>query len=88
MYTEKINIGSEIKNRLKTSKRSVVWLAEQLECSRTNVYKIFEKQTISTEELFRISEILGCDFSRYTATGLTARITANDSIGSCPSTNT
>jgi hypothetical protein len=62
LYTEKINIGSEIKNRLKTSKRSVVWLAEQLECSRTNVYKIFEKQTISTEELFRISEILGCDF--------------------------
>ena len=62
MHTGKIDIGSEIKNRLKTSKHSVVWFAGQLECSRTNVYKIFEKQTISTEELFRISEILGCDF--------------------------
>jgi hypothetical protein len=62
LHTGKIDIGSEIKNRLKTSKHSVVWFAGQLECSRTNVYKIFEKQTISTEELFRISEILGCDF--------------------------
>ena len=61
-YGGRVEIGSVIKDRLQASKHSVVWFAEQLECSRTNVYKIFGKKSIGTEELFRISEVLGYDF--------------------------
>lgn len=42
--------------------KTVVWLAEQLSCSRTNVYKIFDKYSVDTEMLARISTILDFDF--------------------------
>lgn len=42
--------------------KTVVWLAEQLSCSRTNVYKIFEKYSVDTDQLVRISTILDFDF--------------------------
>ncbi len=61
-YSGKVEIGSAIKDRLQASRHSVVWLATQLECSRTNVYKIFGKKSIGTEELFKISEVLKYDF--------------------------
>ena len=61
-YNGKVEIGSVIKDRLQASRHSVVWLATQLECSRTNVYKIFGKKSIGTEELFKISEVLKYDF--------------------------
>ncbi len=57
-----VNIGAAIRLKLKERKHSVVWFAEKLECSRTNVYKIFAKNSISTGELLKISEILGFDF--------------------------
>lgn len=41
--TDKTTIGLLIKAKLRERKQSVVWLAGQLGCSRTNVYKIFGK---------------------------------------------
>lgn len=49
-------------NGLMKKEHSVVWLARQLACSRTNVYKIFEKAHIDTQMLTRISLILEYDF--------------------------
>ena len=40
----------------------MVWFAGELSCSRTNVYKIFSKKSIDTNDLLRISRILGYDF--------------------------
>lgn len=40
----------------------MVWFANELACSRTNVYKIFSKQSIDTYDLLRISKILEFDF--------------------------
>lgn len=57
-----VDIGTAVKTKLKASKLTVVWFAEQLGCSRTNVYKIFNKHSIDTEELFKISRILDFDF--------------------------
>lgn len=53
-----IHIGSLIRRRLDEKGYSVVWLARQLACSRTNVYKIFEKPHIDTDMLARISTVL------------------------------
>lgn len=57
-----LEIGAIIKKRLRESSHSVVWLAEQLGCSRTNIYKMFNKCTIDTNELLKISKILSFDF--------------------------
>lgn len=57
-------IGRIIKHILKEKGCTVVWFAERLKCSRTNVYKIFEKRSINTDELMRISLILNYDFFR------------------------
>lgn len=57
-----VHIGELIKQTLKQRRKSVVWFAGELSCSRTNVYKIFSKQSIDTYDLMRISRILDHDF--------------------------
>ena len=57
-----LEIGLLIRQKLKERKRTIVWLAEKLSCSRTNVYKIFDKRSIDTDYLVRISDILDYDF--------------------------
>lgn len=57
-----IHVGQEIRRRLDEKGHTVVWLSEALACSRTNVYKIFEKTHIDTDLLARISTILDFDF--------------------------
>lgn len=57
-----IHIGQLVRKRLDENGHSVVWLARQLTCSRTNVYKIFEKSHLDTEMLCRISLVLHYDF--------------------------
>lgn len=57
-----IHIGKQIKEKLKESGKTVVWFSNALSCSRTNVYKLFGKASISTEDLYRISCILHYNF--------------------------
>lgn len=57
-----IFIGKLIEEELRHQDRSVVWLADKLNCNRTNVYKIFRRPSIDTELLLRISNILKRNF--------------------------
>lgn len=57
-----MHVGELIRQQLAEQGRTVVWFAKKLSYSRTNVYKIFEKSSIDTELLLRISNILGYDF--------------------------
>ena len=57
-----VHIGTLIRKTLKSKHKTVVWFANELSCSRTNVYKIFSKQSIDTFDLLRISKILEYDF--------------------------
>lgn len=57
-----IHVGQEIRRRLEEKNCTVVWLAHQLSCSRTNMYKIFEKPHLDSEMLQRISVALDYDF--------------------------
>ncbi|MDR1672466.1 MAG: XRE family transcriptional regulator [Bacteroidales bacterium] len=59
---EKVHIGKMIHDKLREDRRSVSWLADQLHCDRSNVYRIFRTYHIDTEQLMRISIILGFDF--------------------------
>lgn len=61
-----INIGMEIKKELKRQERTVSWLARKLFCERSNVYSIFNRRSINTEMLLRISKVLHHNFfSQY-----------------------
>jgi hypothetical protein len=53
-----IHIGSLIEQELRRQDRSVTWLAGELHCDRTNVYKVFKKKSIDTQLLEDISVIL------------------------------
>ena len=55
-------IGSLIKEKLQEQKKTTVWFSKELGCSRTNVYKIFERESINTGDLYRICQILEFNF--------------------------
>lgn len=57
-----MHIGHEIRAKLKESGQTVTWLAGQLFYTRANIYKIFEKPSIDTDLLRRISIALRFDF--------------------------
>ncbi len=57
-----INIGELIHEKVREQGKSVTWLARRLNYSRTNIYKIFNKPSIDTDVLLRISDALGYDF--------------------------
>jgi len=42
--------------------RSVIWVARQISCERTNVYNIFARADINTSLLRQLSIILEYDF--------------------------
>lgn len=57
-----MHIGSVIRQQMEEQGRSVSWLSREYGCSRVNMYKIFEKQSIDTQSLLRFSVILHYDF--------------------------
>ena len=57
-----IHIGSLIEQELRRHDRSVTWLASELHCDRTNVYKVFKRKSIDTRLLVDISVILQHNF--------------------------
>lgn len=57
-----VRIGERIRQRLEETGHTTAWLAGQLGCHRTNLYKIYDKPSIDTGMLLRISRILDYDF--------------------------
>ena len=60
-----IPIGRLIREKMEERGLTAVWLAEQIPCGRANVYKIFNKHSIDTGMLWRISIVLDFDFFQY-----------------------
>lgn len=57
-----MHIGQALKERLKEDGKSVVWLARELGCHRTNIYNLFGKYSIDTQLLQRISTVMRHNF--------------------------
>jgi hypothetical protein len=57
-----IHVGRLIEQKLHDQGRTVTWFATRLCCTRPNIYKIFNKESIDTHLLWRISRILEYDF--------------------------
>lgn len=60
-----IHIGKVIEKVLRDQGKTVTWFARSLYCDRTNVYKIFQRENVDSEMLYRISKILSHDFFKY-----------------------
>lgn len=56
------HIGQLIGQELRRQERSVAWFARQLSCDRSNIYRIFQKESIDTYLLVRIFIILQYNF--------------------------
>ena len=72
---DKVNtvvIGKLIKEELQRQGKTSVWLANELGCHRTNIYKVYDRTTIDTGMLFHISKILKVDFFKYYSDALSS----------------
>ena len=78
----RIHVGKLIRERLKEEGKSVVWLAQELGCHRTNVYNIFEKSSLDTNILRRISIVMQHNFFDYLQEDTQKQIDARPSPGS------
>jgi hypothetical protein len=61
----KIHIGKKIKARLYNSGMSVTGFASQIGRTRNIAYDIFERESMDTGLLLKISEVLNHDFFSY-----------------------
>ena len=87
----KLHIGHMVKSVFDESGLSVAEFARRIHCERTNVYKIFNRQSIDVETLVKISEALEHNFledvmkhyglSTKYSTNLSFNITLDDLTG-------
>ncbi len=57
-----MHIGRLIKQKMDEQGKTVTWLARELSYCRTNIYKIYDKKSLDTDLLLRISALLRHDF--------------------------
>ena len=75
----KLHIGRMVKSVFDESGLSVAEFARRIHCERTNVYKIFNRQSIDVETLVKISEALEHNFFEDVTKhyGLSAKYSTN-----------
>ena len=66
-----IHIGNIIRDELRRQDRTNQWLADQLGIDRSTLQRLFNKSSIDTQQLFRISRTLGKDLFKHYSDGLT-----------------
>jgi len=59
-----IHLGQLIKDEFDRQGRRATWLAAELNCNRSNVYSIFQRDNIDVAMLIKISHVLGHNFLR------------------------
>ena len=64
-HESNIHIGHLIHEQLCKDKRSVGWLSREIHCTRNNVYKIFNKPSLDSDLILRISKAMHFNFFQY-----------------------
>lgn len=57
-----VNVGQMVRDELLRQGRTVNWLAKEIYCEKSNVYKLFKRRSIDLAQLMRISEVLNYNF--------------------------
>ena len=63
--TDNIHIGQCIKEQLKKDHRSVGWLSREIGCTRNHIYKIFNKPSLDSDLILRVSNAMNFNFFQY-----------------------
>lgn len=66
----KIHIGKKIKEVLKKTDLTVTEFAKKISLTRDGANKIFKKDTIDSDQLLKISQVLNHDFHSYYSNNL------------------
>ena len=61
---KEVHVGKMVQNELRRQGRTVNWLAEQIYCEKSNIYKLFRRKSIDLVQLMKISEVLEHNFLR------------------------
>lgn len=59
-----VHIGDMIHKELVHQGRTVTWFAKEICCEKSNIYKMFKRESIDMHQLMKISEVLGHNFLR------------------------
>lgn len=59
---KKLQLGKIIRKRMHDNGQSIAWLARQIHCDRSNLYKILKKSDMDTDIIYKISIALRYDF--------------------------
>lgn len=59
-----VHVGELVFAELKRQGRTVNWLASQIYCEKSNIYKLFRRKSVDLEQLMHISEVLNHNFLR------------------------
>ena len=62
MLKNEFHIGKLIKHKLEEDGRRIEWFAKKIQCKRRNIYNIFNRFSIDTEQLLKISLVLQINF--------------------------
>jgi hypothetical protein len=65
MNNNEIHIGDLILQKLKKEKRTVEWLAGEIEVEASTLRRRLKKKSIDTDLLYCISNTLHCNFFQY-----------------------
>lgn len=60
--SNQINIGEEIQKEMDNQKIGVTTMAHKIDTNKKRIYRIFAKNSIDTELLFKVSIVLKHDF--------------------------
>lgn len=61
-FKKDLHIGRMIQAELERQGRTVAWLAKSIYCEKSNIYKLFHRESIGIDQLIRISEVMEHDF--------------------------
>lgn len=59
-----VHIGEMVRSEMRRQGRMVAWLATQICCENSNIYKLYRRKSIDLEQLMKISEALNHNFLR------------------------
>ena len=74
MDHERKILGQHIREVMKSQGMSAAELAKQIPCERTNIYNVFNRDSINTRLLQRICEILDYDFFQELSEALSVKM--------------
>jgi len=71
---DKLHIGDSIRKVLAEKEKSVSWLAQNIPCDRSNLYRMLKKQNFDLYTLCRISILLEYNFLKECSLALRGEV--------------